>query len=282
MLRALHLVMILCVFFKAWSAETTLPHPGKLFMWSYSNQNRNGDYVTKSMDVPQALQAVHDLSKEHEIVVILNQANNVEDALVRDHVTKTGNLKVFNYIYPNKEHSTLASALKNTLNGQTIKDESEMKAILQDKDIMNNKKAEVFHVSTENVHSVFQRAISKEIPDELKSKILFVSYVDIPKQEVVMPSRVLLGEYSNLMGEIAPVDTTISSDLNDGVLYSPEGSEYAIYYADKYLYITPDIFTGIMTGLFVFFTLLIGITCLGEIQGMSSFYDKLPIVGREA
>jgi len=31
-----------------------------------------------------------------------------------------------------------------------------------------------------------------------------------------------------------------------------EGGEYSIYYQGKYLYITPDIFTGSLTGLFFF------------------------------
>jgi hypothetical protein len=38
----------------------------------------------------------------------------------------------------------------------------------------------------------------------------------------------------------------------------------------------------LMTFLFVAFTLGVGLSCLGSIQGMSSFYDKLPTVGKEA
>jgi hypothetical protein len=64
--------------------------------------------------------------------------------------------------------------------------------------------------------------------------------------------------------------------------YLPEGSEYSIYSQGKYLYITPDIFTALMTMLFVFFVILTGLGCLGAIQGPSAFVNKAPIVGREA
>jgi hypothetical protein len=47
---------------------------------------------------------------------------------------------------------------------------------------------------------------------------------------------------------------------------SPEGCEYSMYYGGKYLYITPDIFTGIMTGLFFVFVFFIGLGQLSAIQ----------------
>jgi hypothetical protein len=37
-----------------------------------------------------------------------------------------------------------------------------------------------------------------------------------------------------------------------------------------------------MTGLFVFFTVLTGYSCMGCIQGNSSFPTKMPHVGKEA
>ena len=39
-----------------------------------------------------------------------------------------------------------------------------------------------------------------------------------------------------------------------------------MYYGGKYLYITPDIFTGIMTGLFFVFVFFIGLGQLSAIQ----------------
>jgi hypothetical protein len=56
---------------------------------------------------------------------------------------------------------------------------------------------------------------------------------------------------------------------------------YSIYYDETYLLITPEIFTGLMTGVFLFFVALIGINCLGSIQGPASFVDRNPSVGKE-
>jgi len=74
-----------------------------------------------------------------------------------------------------------------------------------------------------------------------------------------------------------------SSDVLDGIYYKPEGAEYSIYYASTYLYLTPDIFTGILSGLFFLFVVLTGVSCLGAIQGPSSFTHKegIPAIGHE-
>jgi hypothetical protein len=52
--------------------------------------------------------------------------------------------------------------------------------------------------------------------------------------------------------------STADQGNSKSIYYKPEGAEYSIYYADTYLYLTPDIFTGLLTGIFVFFTLLVG------------------------
>ena len=62
----------------------------------------------------------------------------------------------------------------------------------------------------------------------------------------------------------------------------PEGSEFTIYKGDTYLYMTPELFTGLMTMLFMFFVMLIGFRCLGSIGGSNTFVTKMPAIGREA
>ena len=81
------------------------------------------------------------------------------------------------------------------------------------------------------------------------------------------------GHYSRILSTLAPYGSKY---------YLPEGTEFSIYSADTYLYITPDIFTGLMTGLFIFFVLFIGLSCLNSVQGITYFYGKVPIVGKEA
>ena len=65
-------------------------------------------------------------------------------------------------------------------------------------------------------------------------------------------------------------------------LYLPEGSEYSIYYGDTYIYMTPEIFTGIMTGLFFIVTIGIGFSCLNGITNTYTFVSKMPHLGKEA
>ena len=91
-----------------------------------------------------------------------------------------------------------------------------------------------------------------------------------------------LGDYATTtVKKVVTMASTSASDITSKY-YSPEGGEYAIYYADTYLYITPDIFTGLLTGIFMFFVALIGLNCLGAIQGNTTYVEKLPIVGKEA
>lgn len=62
-----------------------------------------------------------------------------------------------------------------------------------------------------------------------------------------------------------------SSDKTDGIYYKPSGAEFSIYYADTYLYMTPDILTGILTGLFMAFVIFLGLSSMNKIQGGSNF-----------
>ena len=55
-----------------------------------------------------------------------------------------------------------------------------------------------------------------------------------------------------------------------------------IYYDEKYLLVTPDIVTGVMTGLFFLAVGVLGLCCLGDIQGPGSFVNQNPTVGKEA
>ena len=94
---------------------------------------------------------------------------------------------------------------------------------------------------------------------------------------------VRIGRQYYELGGIGGSPDFVLSDVLDGIYYKPEGAEYSIYYASTYLYLTPDIFTGILSGLFFLFVVLTGVSCLGAIQGPSSFTHKegIPAIGRE-
>eukprot|EP01036_Dinobryon_divergens_P027928 gene27928-36792_t len=122
-------------------------------------------------------------------------------------------------------------------------------------------------------------------------RVLVFFYME--PEESVPPSTLThlpAGQYSRLLASSSsssatstptsistsiPSDAAVSSPSPSGAAafnasslnnYSPEGCEYSMYYGGKYLYITPDIFTGIMTGLFFVFVFFIGLGQLSAIQ----------------
>ena len=91
--------------------------------------------------------------------------------------------------------------------------------------------------------------------------------VGLQSPEVAAP--VTKGHYSRLL----------QSNQDDN--YNPEGTEFTIYYQNTYLYLTPDLFTGLMTFLFSTFVLMTGFSCLNQIQGPSTFVHVMPTLGKE-
>lgn len=138
---------------------------------------------------------------------------------------------------------------------------------LKSSNALENKKTDVYDI---DVSSQSQESLDDFLVEFYamfnESPILFMV---IEEPSLSAPEK--QGEYSRIL-----------SSSSSNKYLEPEGTEYSIYYADTYLYMTPDIFTGLMTGLFVAFVLLIGLNCLGAIQGMSSFVEKNPPVGKEA
>jgi hypothetical protein len=89
----------------------------------------------------------------------------------------------------------------------------------------------------------------------------------------IAPSKA--GRYNRLLAD------STSTTVQNSIYYKPEGAEYSIYYANTYLYMTPELFTGTLTGIFFFFVILTGLSCLGSVLGPVSFVHKGPAVGRE-
>ena len=114
-----------------------------------------------------------------------------------------------------------------------------------------------------------------ETMDQLSS-LVGDSMLFVALQEPTAQAPMTKAHYSRILAS--------SSNLLDGVFYKPEGAEYSIYYADTYLYITPDIFTGLLSGFFFLATVIVGFSCMNQIQGPTSFSHKehVPAIGREA
>jgi hypothetical protein len=145
--------------------------------------------------------------------------------------------------------------------------------------IFSNNRPDMYEIQLSGDNT--EGAILKEISTTSPRPILFVASKEPSVELLLAPSN--NAEYSNILHSRARVLATATNyTVDSSLLYKPEGAEYSIYYASTFLYITPDLFTGIMTGLFIFFVLLTGISCLNAVQGHETFASKHCPVGKEA
>ena len=269
------LVVLFVAFPFIFANEEFSSHPGKLFFWSYGDSGLNSADVTKSMNIDQAISSLKEIVNHYELVVVLHPKNEADVAFLSKEAGSNGKqLHALHYVYSSNEQRQIRQALQST-QGQTITLARFPELLQQQTHLLKNHSPEFLHVQNQNElgDESYDDSIRRVLSDSQKHKILFVSYSDTkPTDGTISTRRKLDGHYSRIL----------ASDNTEGIYYEPEGTEFSIYKANTYLYLTPDIFTGILTGLFVFFTVLLGMSCLGQIQGMSSFYDKIPVVGREA
>lgn len=281
----LSLFVLVAVLASASAAADSTMVPGRIYLWSWSDKTPsfNNQYVTKSLKMDTAVSHVADLVNDFEVVVILKPSEAEQSSqFVQHSVQHAPTNQIMNYVYPTsteKISETLSQALSEnkdfTIHRKPL---TEVESTLHaHPNMLSDGKVDVFEAPITSDHDVVEFSLRSRALMGEKQKILFVSY-DEPKireQSVKVATKALpRGQYARYLAA--------TSDIIDGKYYKPEGGEYSIYYGSQYLYITPDIFTGLMTGLFYVFVLITGLSCLGSIQGMSSFYDKLPAVGREA
>lgn len=263
----LFLVLVIAAFASV-SANSAVA-PGKIFLWSPSGNRKGEKHMTSSQHVSSAIDQIKNTISKYEAVVVFNNVmrSTLDNADVKNSIKQAPFKNVISHVYLSDSKNINDNVRENL--ATESKDINTVSAVLKDlqanKGKLTNKKAEVYHVT-------FDPSQHLESFNELetfanKRDILFIG-IDEAHPDAAAPRRL----------------QNTNPDPNDStsIYYKPEGAEYAIYYADTYLYITPDIFTGLLTGLFFAFVLYTGISCLGGIQGMSSFYDKLPSVGREA
>lgn len=259
--------LVLCIFSVACAASL----PGKAVFWTHHDAQIVSDsktsHVTKSVTASHINDFVASNSKDFEVLAVLKPESGslVKHAAISDAFRASKAKTAFMNVYQERAQPRVNSigngVLADGAKKMTMKEFQE-KCSHKDEGMMSNRQLDVVEVTVSSEADIKAAAF-------LEGKVLLAVFEE-PALESVAPEA--KGEFSRLL----------SSDIEDGVYYKPEGAEYSIYYASSYLYITPDIFTGILTGIFMFFTILIGVTCLGSIQGMSMFYDKLPVVGKEA
>lgn len=229
----------------------------------YDTRSHNGATVSESLssfasgeEVLVAICSSSDLFSGSDVVS--TSIANSESSLVMPNV-----YNAIDSVYTDLCQAVSKSA---SMNGHSVVDMDELLKQLseQSQEMFSNNKLDAFLVNSP-VSSAQMSSLVTLLDD--KSAVL----VNIQNSDVATPES--FGEYHRVL-ESHSTDPTNST-------YLPEGTEFSIYYNNQYLYITPDIFTGLMTGLFMFFVVYFGFSCLGEIKGNNTYASKMPTLGKE-
>lgn len=236
--------------------------PGRLALWSpeYGTSMAPPQYHTRDIDTSSLSSLLSAKSASKEALVILQHENdsyNLVDAA--------------SVLYRQATNVAVATTVYESTNGNKELDFSKENANL--------------------VEMPFADFLNVATSDFLNNNQLDVLYVTLTSQDNIADiadiafekaSNVVIAVYERPNGA-APTGRAdyVGRRLATSGSTNPEGTEFSIYYENTYLYLTPDIFTGLMTMLFGSFVLYTGYACLGAIQGPSTFANKLPALGKE-
>lgn len=262
--------------------------PGVALFWTHAATGRSDAatpmHITKGVRAEFVGTFLKEKKMDYHAVAVLAPAEAGSSFLENDAITgafkASPHQTTINTIYKSDSGVSLGSSVagaKGEVQEVTL---AEFAQALGKKNVGGN--VPTYRVSVHNSASDVA-ALASLSSASAEAKVLFVSYTEpqasapAAATNFQQKKRALAGDDGDDADE-AVVDTTDSHSI----YYSPEGATWSMYYADTYLYITPDIFTGLMTGLFMLAVILVGLNCMGQIQGITYFYDKLPPVGREA
>jgi hypothetical protein len=244
--------------------------PGRVLLWTPSNGNQiSPSYNTVSMDAPAVGSLLDEIAREKEILVVFceqHSDNFFSAPEFKSSILNSDSSVIATNVYTTALAQT--SAICDQIKSQNVDEVTIAQLIsrIQSSNVLNNNALETFVVNLAQGTDINQL---QDLHQQLAGSK--AALVGVHEPSSVAPAR--SGKYSRLLA---------TSDLDPtSPYYLPEGTEFSIYYAATYLYITPDIFTGIMTGLFMFFTMYTGYSCLGAIQGGNTFVKKMPTLGKE-
>lgn len=248
---------------------------GKAVFWSHNVQLPSDPKYSNMIDSNRLKSFLSECTSKVDAIVFVGIESEgiFNNQLFRNSFAVASSKQVMASQYTQEGKASLTSLKTLFLDIDVYQDSVNMQPTELKKTIQKQKKGDKTQFyrldlkADENISSKFL----DELVVDSTPNIMFVAIEEFQ----LGPSPKSAGNYHRLLSE----DPT--NDPNSKY-YEPEGTEFSIYYAATYLYITPDIFTGLMTGLFVFFVLMIGLSCLSSIQGMNNFYDKTPAVGKEA
>lgn len=262
--------------------------PGMVAFWGYTSKSSSGARMTNTKTLTttdvSTLLSERITSSKPDVVAILTtsdgrgsiQHSSVSSALKEQSASSELMPSVYTAASANAQQSAKAAILSakgiENLKKMSLNDFlTQIKLDDSAKNPLSNGKMDAYEIVLTGHES--EHAVMKDVTTILSgSNVLLVAL-----KEPAAPAPASSLHYARVLA-------ATSSNLIDGIYYKPEGGEYSIYYADTYLYLTPDIFTGLLSGIFFLFAVLIGFTCMNQIQGPSSFTHKeqMPAIGKEA
>ena len=262
-----------------------LNSPGRVALWSTSKHEgqKQSNFDTRNLETTQATSIVNSAIGNEELLILLKSTDQnsllFSDTNLENSFENSHQVNVLNYLYKDENSKSIENSILADKNSQKFNFD-EFNSFI--KSVKNEKKS-ITELNNNKLDTIELTLSSSNCQDILNLIDQFngVSLMLIQEPEVNAMKPVNNGHYQRILSTTTTIaDPTVTSNQNT-IFYKPEGSEYSIYYADTYLYITPDIFTGIMTSLFIVFVLFTGLSCLNAIQGSSTFIMKPIPIGKE-
>lgn len=274
------IVSVVSLFSLLCSGDGASAFPGKVAVWDASSGS-NIQYVTKTSHSQHVVDHVKLLPKKYETVVLFSAGGSAADAELLASPPIVQSVRNSGSIVWTNVYQKDSGSVKNDILRSVDLNKAKTVSAIELKELISTGKAlhYTFHVKVDLNNAAEQNAMNDLFATTRsysQGEVLFIA-VDEPSADAVAPTQA--GDYQRLLKQHSPkIVTTATTSASAPAT----GAEFSIYYEGTYLYITPDIFTGLMTMLFMFTVALVGLNCMGSIQGMSSFYDRVPSNGKEA
>jgi hypothetical protein len=259
--------------------------PGRMAVWKVRQKDESGvvQHHTLSVSAHQAAEHIHRTASDGSLLVVVRSLSSVPGELlaqneVASEIRTSQSSQVFSYVHRSAQDGDKNIA-EYLFQGRTVRS-APLSTAVQQLQEDNSFVEQVLDVTVDASEVSLLPKLFEVMRKRNDLKDVSFVVVEEPSADAVMPAeranyaRLLSGDGSKDDGTSAPTVSPAPAPI--------AGAEFSIYYNGAYLYITPDIFTGLMTALFMVGVALTGLSCMGSIQGMSSFYDRVPSNGREA
>lgn len=245
--------------------------PAKAAIWlphhRFEETKRDGDvsgkHTTMSSSISSLNERIASQSAKADVVVLMSATGALSAPDVKASIARSPGFEVFTAVYTTASDTGMPGVLSEVQKSDTMRNMRESSAkelcAAAEAGALASHKGAVMHVADSPLSATCLTALAKS---EVRVLVVAVedSHATLPLSEQVRRT-------------LASSSSSSSSAVNSG---------YTIFYDDTYLLITPEIFTGAMTMLFLLVVALLGFSCLGAIQGPYSFANKATPVGREA